>query len=134
MKHVLQLHACVWPYMHPLHTQTHFKCLSLSVVFLFYSLQHFSDESCLGKGTRTLRTGLTPRKKPPCFGADLLECNQRVRSVIFRVIIFRSPIQAVGQITQQPTGRPQPSHYTPSFRLDVYSLSFHLILQRTYYN
>lgn len=126
MKHVLQLHACVWPYMHPLHMQTHFKFLSVFV------LQHCCDESCLGKGTRTLRTGVTPRKKPPCFGADLLECNQQVRSVIFRVIIFRSSIQAVGQITQQQTGRPQPSHYMPSFQLDVYSLSFHLILQRTY--
>lgn len=129
-------HTCTL-FTRPLHTLVVAHELSKHIVFqLHKSLQ-------LGvvvmnhvwvKGQKTWRTEVTPRQKPPCFGADPLECNQRVCSVIFRVIIFRSSIQAVGQITQQPTGRPQPSRYVPGFRLDVYSLSFHLIIQRTYYN
>lgn len=69
----------------------------------------------LGRPTKTgsMRTEVTLRHKPPCLCADPLECNQQVRSVISSVIIFRSSIQADGQITEQWTGRTLPSRYTP---------------------
>ena len=57
-----------------------------------------------GEKDRELRTEVSQRHKPPCLSADPPECNHQVSSVISGVIIFRSSIQANGQITEQWTG------------------------------